>query len=154
MMRALELKLPPVVVVLAIMLATGLAAQHGPRLEAPRAVRIIALVAFVAGGAAMALAGERNFTRAGTTVNPLHPEKASALVSTGIYRFTRNPMYLGMALVLVGWAAFLCSPWALLGPVALMAYLTRYQIIPEERILSEKFGAEYAAYRSRVRRWL
>jgi len=72
----------------------------------------------------------------------------------GIYRFTRNPMYVGLALVLLGWAALLSSPWALLGPLVFVLYINRFQIAPEERVLSAKFGAAYTEYIARVRRWL
>jgi protein-S-isoprenylcysteine O-methyltransferase Ste14 len=87
-------------------------------------------------------------------VNPLHPEATSSLVITGIYRHTRNPMYVGFAAVLLGWAAYLAAPLALLGPLTFVLYITRFQIIPEERALHAKFGPEFAAYQARVRRWI
>jgi protein-S-isoprenylcysteine O-methyltransferase Ste14 len=94
------------------------------------------------------------FRRAKTTVNPLKPEQASALVVGGIYRWTRNPMYLGMLLLLVGWA-FILSSWAALAILPLFViYLNRFQIGPEERALRARFGAEFDHYRERVRRWL
>ena len=94
------------------------------------------------------------FRRAKTTVNPLSPDQASALVVSGIYRWTRNPMYLGMLLLLVGWA-FILSNWAALVILPLFViYLNRFQIGPEERALQARFGAEFDNYRRRVRRWL
>ncbi|MEB0160908.1 isoprenylcysteine carboxylmethyltransferase family protein, partial [Pseudomonas sp. AH2 (2023)] len=91
--------------------------------------------------------------RSRTTVNPLRPDKAAALVSGGVYRVTRNPMYVGMMLLLVAWAVYLDSAWVLAGPVAFVAYITRFQIAPEERVLRAKF-ADFDAYAARVRRWL
>ena len=82
------------------------------------------------------------------------PEAASALVRSGIYRTTRNPMYVGLLLILVAWAVLLSSVWTLLGPLVFVLYITRFQIIPEESALSALFGADYAAYQSSVRRWL
>ena len=76
------------------------------------------------------------------------------LVTYGIYRITRNPMYVGLMLVLLGWAAFLASPVSLAGPVAFIAYITRFQIKLEERILLGKFGSEYKSYMLSVRRWV
>jgi protein-S-isoprenylcysteine O-methyltransferase Ste14 len=105
-------------------------------------------------GAAVALGGVLSFRRAHTTVNPLKPETSAALVSTGVYSFTRNPMYLGMALVLLAWAVYLSSAWSLLGPLLFALYITRFQIVPEERALEGLFGESFAAYRKRVRRWL
>ena len=105
-------------------------------------------------GVLVAAAGVIEFRRAQTTVNPMAPEAASTLVTRGVYRFSRNPMYLGFALALLGWAVFLSNAAALLGIVAYVWYLTRFQIVPEERMLEGKFGPAFAAYRSAVRRWL
>lgn len=99
-------------------------------------------------------AGIIAFRKQHTTVNPHHPEQASSLVTSGIFAYSRNPMYLGMSLCLVALAvktanltAFLCVP-------AFMLYITRYQIIPEERIIEAKFGEQFRHYKSRVRRWI
>jgi protein-S-isoprenylcysteine O-methyltransferase Ste14 len=100
------------------------------------------------------LAGIVSFRRARTTVNPMKPEAATSLVSSGIYRITRNPMYVGLLFVLVAWAAGLSSAWSMLEPLAFFLYIGRFQITPEERVLSQLFGAEYSAYKARVRRWL
>lgn len=101
-----------------------------------------------------ALAAFFGFLRSRTTINPLKPERASVLVTDGIYRYTRNPMYLSLLLLLLGYAIELwCWP-ALLGPAAYVAYITRFQILPEERVLEGKFGADYLAYKRRVRRWI
>ena len=84
----------------------------------------------------------------------LFADNASALVTGGIYRVTRNPMYLGMLGVLAGWAVWLGNIAAWLGLPLSMALLTALQIRPEERILAERFGAEFERYAARVRRWL
>lgn len=93
------------------------------------------------------------FRRHRTTINPLAPGKATSLVTDGLYRYTRNPMYAGMAVSLVGWAIYLGSltPWAMV-PV-FVAVLTHVQIKPEEQALAAKFGPEFDAYCSQVRRW-
>ena len=117
-------------------------------------IRSVVASVIVAVGIAFSAAGVVQFRRSKTTVNPTKPETASTLVSSGAFRITRNPMYVGIALVLVAWGAFLSSPWTLLGPLAFAAYITRFQITPEERALSVLFGGEYSAYKSRVRRWL
>lgn len=94
------------------------------------------------------------FFRAHTTFNPIHPERTRELVTTGPYRYTRNPMYLGMLIILSGWALYLGSltPFFLL-PLFVMV-LTVQQIMPEEKVLAEKFGDAYFEYKSRVPRWL
>lgn len=113
----------------------------------------IALVVAGVGVALMGLGGMA-FRRAKTTSNPIKPEAASSLVITGVYRHTRNPMYVGAAVVLVGWAFYLGSLPAFVGPVVFVLYITRFQIIPEERVLRGKFGPEFAEYQARVPRWL
>lgn len=153
-MHFLELKVPPPIVAILIGVAMWFASRSGPALDLPLFVRIVAFAAISLVGGATALAGNLAFRRAQTTVNPFRPQNTSALVVSGVYRFTRNPMYLGLLLVVVGWTAFLCSAVALLGPIAFVAYITRFQILPEERTLLAKFGADYSAYLARVRRWL
>ena len=152
-MRALELRVPPPVVALLIGAAMWFVARQ-PSLQWPLVVRLVAFVVIALVGAATALAGDLEFKRARTTINPFKPESSTALVTSGIYRFTRNPMYVGLTLVLLGWAAFLCSAWTLLGPVVFVLYIGRFQIAPEERALSAKFGAAYAEYTAHVRRWV
>lgn len=153
-MSMLELKIPPPLVAVLAGIAMWFAARVGPSVQLPLSVRIAAFVIIALVGGATAAAGDLAFRRAKTTINPLRPEKATALVTAGIYRFTRNPMYLGLALVLLGWAAFLGSLLALAGPIAFVLYIDRFQIAPEERVLLAKFGSAYAQYKARVRRWL
>lgn len=94
------------------------------------------------------------FFRAKTTFNPIKPKNTTDLVTQGAYQYSRNPMYLGMVLILIGWAIYLGSltPWCLI-PV-FMWVLTEQQIKPEEEILLHKFGESYQAYQKQVRRWL
>jgi protein-S-isoprenylcysteine O-methyltransferase Ste14 len=153
-MRALELKVPPPVVALLIGTAMWFFAGQLASVQLPLVVRLVMFVVIALVGGATALAGDLEFKRARTTINPFKPEKSTALVTSGVYRLTRNPMYVGLTLVLLGWAAFLCSAWALLGPIVFVLYIDRLQIAPEERALSAKFGAAYAEYTARVRRWL
>ncbi len=84
----------------------------------------------------------------------MKPDTASSVVTAGIYRATRNPMYLGLALALAGWAMYLSNLVALLIVPAFVAYMTQFQIKPEERTLLAKFGPGFAAYMAAVRRWI
>jgi protein-S-isoprenylcysteine O-methyltransferase Ste14 len=153
-MRFLELRIPPPLVALTMGGGMWLVARSFPVLQLPHVVRLIAAVALAVLGAAVALGGVLSFRRARTTVNPLKPETSAALVTRGVYSFTRNPMYLGMVLVLIGWAAYLSSVWSLLGPALFILYIARFQIVPEEKVLDRLFGASFAEYRRRVRRWI
>lgn len=89
-----------------------------------------------------------------TTINPGNPEKTTKLVTVGIYRLSRNPMYLGLALILYGWIFFQKNWFGLIALILFIVYMNRFQIIPEEKILEAKFGEEYLQYKNKVRRWL
>lgn len=104
--------------------------------------------------AVIALVAIATFRRVRTTIDPFHPSRASALVTGGIFRITRNPMYLSLLLLLIAYAVRLDSWAEWLGPAFFAAYVTRFQIIPEERILAVKFGASFLDYKSRTRRWI
>jgi protein-S-isoprenylcysteine O-methyltransferase Ste14 len=153
-MRSLELRIPPPVVALAFGLLMWLAAQLVPSFAWPAPARIGGALALAGAGAALDIAALVAFLRAHTTVNPLRPGAASSLVVTGIYRRSRNPMYVGAALLLVAWATFLANAAAYLLVPVFVLYLTRFQIIPEERLLADIFGPRYRSYRETVRRWL
>jgi protein-S-isoprenylcysteine O-methyltransferase Ste14 len=153
-MRALELRIPPPLVALLVAAAMWCLSLVTTSLEAIPLARIALGVGFAVVGAAFSASGVVAFRRAKTTVNPMKPEAASSLVSAGVYRVTRNPMYLGLFFMLFAWAAFLWSAWSLLGPLVFAAYIGRFQIAPEERALTALFGSEYSAYKARVRRWL
>ena len=100
------------------------------------------------------LAGFYEFQKAKTTFNPMTPDAASSVVTSGIYHVSRNPMYVGFLLLLTTWAIFLSHPLPFLFLPVFVTYMNRFQISPEERALSAKFGEEYDAYKRSVRRWL
>jgi protein-S-isoprenylcysteine O-methyltransferase Ste14 len=153
-MSFLELRIPPPLVALIMGGLMWLLAGLGPTLAAPESVRIAGGLIVFAIGFAVAIAGVISFRLAKTTVNPLKPETATSLVSSGIFGVTRNPMYLGLLLALVAWTLYLAAPGALLGPPAFWLYITRYQIVPEERAMTKLFGDRFAAYAAKVRRWI
>ena len=153
-MLKLEHRIPPPLVGLALAAAMWAASAWPPLFEVVSWGRHSLVVLLVAAGVAFDLAGLVAFRSRGTTVNPLRPRNASALVTGGVYRITRNPMYVGMALLLTAWAVHLSALWPFLGPVAFVLYINRFQIAPEERVLGELFGESWSAYTARVRRWL
>lgn len=153
-MPLLELRIPPPLVALACAVLMWGASRAVPALglqvPAPAGVAL----ALAATGVVVALAGVFAFRRRRTTVNPTRPGAAACIVSGGIYRLSRNPMYLGMLLALAGWCWFLANAAAALLLPAFAAYITRFQIVPEERALLAKFGPAYTRYKAQVRRWL
>ena len=154
MPSSLELKIPPLLVLL-IMAGAMLGVTYAaPMLSFSLPGRFAIAVALAALGGASAIAGVVAFRSKHTTVNPLTPSASSAVVTGGVYRVSRNPMYLGFLLALAGWAVYLSNAGAALFLPAFVAYMTRFQITPEERALLAKFGSEFEQYRSQVRRWL
>ena len=154
MVQTLELKIPPVVLVVLFALAMWLLAQLVPALALPMSWRLLLAGIFAGAGIAVALSGVWAFRRANTTVDPRVPQQSSSLVIRGIYRYSRNPMYVGFLLLLAAWAFNLSSVAALVLLPLFVWYMNRFQIAPEERHLLQKFGADYQAYCEKVRRWL
>jgi len=153
-MRWLELKIPPLLVVLGFGLSMYGASWLLPKASftMPRQ-HVVSLVLVILGLVTVA-SGVFAFRRKKTTVDPRTPDKASSVVNIGIYRLTRNPMYLGMLLLLIAWALFLANFVAIALLLGFVAYMTQFQIKPEERLLREKFGGEYEEFLTRVRRWI
>jgi len=94
------------------------------------------------------------FLQARTSVNPHRPEMTTTLVTSGLYAWTRNPMYLGLSILLLGWAIKLGTLSALLGPLFFVPLIQYIQINPEEQALQMQFGRNYEQYCNRVNRWL
>jgi len=109
---------------------------------------------FFAMGITIGIAALYAFRKARTTVDPTQPEKATKLVVMSIYKLTRNPMYLGMLLILIGFAIRLGNIYSFLGPILYVWYISTYQIKPEEEALLKLFGEEYTSYCRKVRRWI
>jgi protein-S-isoprenylcysteine O-methyltransferase Ste14 len=150
----LELKIPPPLICASMADLMWLTALVSMPFNSNFPGRRPAAVVLSLFGLAIAIAGVISFQRTKTTVNPTRPDSASALVVSGVYRFTRNPMYFGLLLVLLAWGVFLSNAMALIWIPAFIAYMNRFQIRPEERALSRLFPHDFPAYKAKVRRWL
>ncbi|MGI3132169.1 methyltransferase family protein [Halopseudomonas pachastrellae] len=153
-MSALENRVPPLLVAGLIALLMGLSGPRLPGTEMAWTARLTFALPVLLLGLGVCFAGVLSFHRARTTVNPMQPQQASVLVESGIYQYSRNPMYLGFAIILAAWALALGSPLTLLGVVAFVLYMNRFQIEPEEWALEALFGESFVRYRARVRRWI
>lgn len=153
-MLSLDHKIPPPVIALICAALAWILAHLTPGLSylAPARIPIIVLLVLI--GLALDISGLMSFRKAKTTFNPLAPGRSKSIVQNGPYQFTRNPMYLGMVFNLLGLCVYFENPLTLVAVVVFVAYITRFQIIPEERILLAKFGDSYAQYTRSVRRWL
>jgi len=150
----LKLKIPPPIY---MFLFVGIMWVVGNQFESTTVIHepwnklslIILALSFIPASGAFRL-----FFRYQTTPDPRHPEEASKLVTSGIYSFTRNPMYLGLFLILIAWAVYLGSLLIMFFPLLFVWVVTELQIKPEEAALQKKFGKEYKSYKQNVRRWL
>jgi len=152
-MKFIELMIPPPVVLITMGLIMWLTPIAVPE-QLASAWSIYFGLALMLLGAAVDGYAAILFIAAKTTISPISPQNSTALIVNGIFKLTRNPMYLGMAILLFGWALVLQNAVALFGPVFFVTYVTRFQILPEERILSQKWGDAYTAYKSKTKRWL
>ena len=153
-MNALEHRIPPPLLFAGAAIAMWLLSRQAPTVIAQGEWSSLLIVLLVGFGLAMGGPAMRAFRRAGTTIDPVAIHEASRLVTSGVYRISRNPMYVGLTALLAAWALQLGTIAAAAGPVLVIAIVTRLQIMPEERFLATRFGAAYRDYCTSVRRWL
>ena len=153
-MSRLELRIPPDVVWVVVAGLMWLASRVNAGFGAAESFRGPLAVMLLAIGTCLIVAARVSLNRAGTTWRPTEPGRTTALVTSGVYRISRNPTYLGMQIVLLGWAVVLASPAAFLVSALFVAYITHFQIRPEELVLSVSLGQDYRDYSKRVRRWI
>jgi protein-S-isoprenylcysteine O-methyltransferase Ste14 len=153
-MKALKLKLPPVAQFLMVAAGMWLIAKYLPALsfDIP-ARRSLAALFFLLGGI-VAVPAIATFRSAGTTVDPRDPDKATCLVVSGVYRYSRNPMYLGLLFLLISWAFYLSNLAAFAGAPLFVIAMNRLQICHEEEAMEAQFGDDFRRYRKSVRRWI
>lgn len=153
-MKALELKIPPVLLMLlagAVMHIVTLFAKVEYVAESISNIISLALAVVAILPVLFALLA---FRKAKTTLDPTHPEAASKVVTNGVFAYSRNPMYLSFTLALLAYSVLLNNLLGLFVIVFFVVYMNRFQIQPEERFLTEKFGKEYTDYLRKVRRWI
>jgi len=153
-MAALDHRIPPPLVVIIVGAAMKLFAPLTHTVIQTSEWRWWAAGTLIIAGLTVVTLGFVEFRRARTTIDPVDITAASSLVTSGVFRLTRNPMYLGFTLLLIGWAVYLSSPWTVVGPIVFVLFIQRFQIQPEERVMRQKFGDAYVNYVEAVRRWL
>lgn len=153
-MKFLECKIPPA---LFFAITTGMmwiASEHLQRFSFSHPIFSWIAKALFLIGILIGIAGVIEFRKKRTTVDPHQPEKASSFVNSGIYHFTRNPMYLGLLTGLIGILFYFANPINILLVTGFVLYMNRFQIIPEERAMGKKFGDDFLDYKKSVRRWI
>ena len=150
----LEHKIPPPIVMLTSLAGVYLSSQTSSlsalTIEAPLWLSIATAVL----GLGIMLSGALEFRKAKTTVNPLNPEQASELVISGVFKITRNPMYLGMSLIIIAASLALGNLIGLAWMMGFMLYIQVFQIKPEEKAMHKLFGDSFADSCQQVRRWI
>lgn len=150
----LALKIPPAIVTLFIAVAMWWIDQYLNFQWAIFGSSFWISFIFLGIGGIFGLLGLVEFYKASTSINPHKPTNASRLVTNGIYNLSRNPMYVALLFILIGYGFYLGNVLTLLGIPLFVGYMNRYQIIPEEKVMGQKFGEEFQKYKSEVRRWL
>lgn len=153
-MQKLENRIPPPIVLILSLIIMRLLAELESASSFDFELKLVLASLLVLIGLAFMLTGVMRFRKARTTIDPLNPEKAKQLVVAGVFRLSRNPMYLGMALIAIAWAIYLANPWSFIGVLGFVLFINRFQITPEERAMDKLFGDQYAKYKAAVRRWL
>ena len=153
-MLNLELKIPPVLVAVIFALLMWLIGLLTADAEFLASYRWELSLSIFCVGALFSLLGVVSFNRAKTTVNPTTPDASSALVTSGIYRYSRNPMYVGFLFMLLAWGFLLANVYSIALTLGFMVYLNHFQIKPEEKMLNRIFGSAFCEYEKQVRRWL
>src|SRR4051812_8134489 len=145
-------RFPPPLIYVAGLLAGWLLERRYPLTSLPRNISIAGGIVLILAGLLVTRAAARSMWAAKTSMIPIRP--TTAIVSDGVYRFTRNPMYVSMVAVYVGIALLIRAAWALVLLPLVVLLVDRLVIAKEERYLRGKFGETYTNYCSRVRRWI
>ncbi len=150
----LALKVPPPIQALVCGFLMWVIDRQLPGGQFESAIQLPMAILFAVAGIILVVFSMLAFRRASTTVDPFHPEEASQLVVDGFFGYSRNPMYVSLALVLISWAIWLGSVYNVAVLVLFVTYITFFQIKPEEEAMRSLFGETYEHYCSRVRRWI
>lgn len=150
----LKLKIPPPIYMLLTALCMKLLDKYTPLYSWDVSVWRNMGVMFIVLALFLDIYSLLQFLRGSTTINPLHPEKTEKLITTGMYRYSRNPMYVGLLYLLMGWSLILGSLSPIFMLPVFILLITKQQILPEEKVLEEIFGQQYRDYKQTVRRWL
>jgi protein-S-isoprenylcysteine O-methyltransferase Ste14 len=153
-MNALEHKIPPPIILIFSAIAMWVLAHFTRVWHVPLTIKLVLILLFIAVALFFGPSAIMTFRKNKTTIDPVRIDRASSMVTTGSFNFSRNPMYLSMLALLFAWLVYLAAPWSVLGPILFELYILRFQIWPEERAMHDKFGAAYLDYAQKVRRWI
>ena len=146
------LKVPPPILVLILVVSIYMSQYQLETTHLPYNNSISLVILLV--GALILINPVFKFIKSKTTVNPVKFVKVNKLVTSGIYKYSRNPMYLGMILIIISTSIFYLNYYSVLTPFIFYFWINKFQIKREEIFLKEKFGKDYLSYMSKTRRWI
>ena len=145
-------KIPPPLVVLILVISTFFSSKKIDLIQIPFQNLISIFILSI--GILILLNPVLKFKKSKTTINPIKFKKVNKLVTSGIYKYSRNPMYLGLLMIVVSSSIFYLNIYSILTPLFFYLWINRFQIKREEVFLTEKFGEDYLSYKKKTRRWI
>ena len=145
-------KIPPPLVVLILVISTFFSSKKIDLIQIP--FQSIISIFILSIGILILLNPVLKFKKSKTTINPIKFKKVNKLVTSGIYKYSRNPMYLGLLMIVISSSIFYLNIYSILTPLFFYLWINRFQIKREEVFLTEKFGEDYLSYKKKTRRWI
>ena len=145
-------KIPPPLVVLILVISTFFSSKKIDLIQIP--FQSLISIFILSMGILILLNPVLKFKKSKTTINPIKFKKVNKLVTSGIYKYSRNPMYLGLLMIVISSSIFYLNIYSILTPLFFYLWINRFQIKREEVFLTEKFGEDYLSYKKKTRRWI
>ncbi len=146
------MKIPPPILVLILVVSSFLSSKKIDVIHIPHQTLVSILILLI--GILILIIPVTNFIKYKTTIDPIEFKKVNKLVTSGIYKYSRNPMYLGLLLIVISSSILYLNIYSVSTPIFFYYWINRFQIQREEIFLTEKFGKEYLSYKTKTRRWI
>ena len=146
------IKIPPPLIVLTLIISIYFSSKKIDLINIPFQLEISFFILFV--GILIFIYPVLQFIKSKTTVDPIKFKKVNKLVTSGVFKYSRNPMYLGMLMIVLSTSIFYLNIYSILTPFLFIFWINKFQIKREEAFLTEKFGKEYLSYKNKTKRWL
>ena len=146
------MKIPPPILVLILVVSSFLSSKKIDVIHIPHQTLVSILILLI--GILILIIPVTKFIKYKTTIDPIEFKKVNKLVTSGIYKYSRNPMYLGLLLIVISSSILYLNIYSVSTPIFFYYWINRFQIQREEVFLTEKFGKEYLSYKTKTRRWI
>ena len=146
------IKIPPPVLVLILVSSNYFSSKKIDLIHLPNQDLISIIILLI--GILILINPIFKFIKSKTTIDPIKFKKVNKLIISGIYKYSRNPMYLGLLMIVISTSIFFLNIFSITTPLLFYCWINRFQIKREEIFLTEKFGEEYMSYKTKTRRWI